>query len=142
MGINDFKKCRICGHLFQYPGFGPQMCPACREEDEELFRRVKNYLRDNPGRTLMQTSEDCGVEVERIRAWLRDERLEYAEVGDTGLVCERCGKPLASGKLCDDCRQSLNRAAGEMMRSVETPKPIATQKEDHRDKMRFLGGRR
>lgn len=139
MGLDNVKKCRGCRRIFQYPGYGPELCPACRQEDEEMFTKVKTYLRDNPGRTLTQTSEDCEVPKERIRAWLKEERLEFSGSGETGLTCEKCGKQISSGTICDECRQAMSRAAGEIMRSMD--KPVAERpKVTHTgDKMRFLG---
>lgn len=143
MGIENIKKCRICNHFFQYPGFGPLMCPQCKAEDEEQFKKVKTYLRDYPGTSLVTVSEACSVPVERIRMWLKDERLEYTDAKDTGLVCEECGRPIASGTLCDECRQALTRTAGEIQRSLDRPKPVEAviKKADNRDKMRFLNRR-
>lgn len=141
MNLSNVIQCKICRRMFQYSGYGDKLCPSCKTEDEENFQKVKTYLRDNPGKTLMQTSEDCEVPVERIRAWLKDERLEYTGAGDTGLVCEHCGKPITSGTMCEECRQSFARAAGEMQRSIEKPVPEHIKKKHDGDKMRFLGRR-
>ncbi|MCR4590359.1 MAG: flagellar protein [Lachnospiraceae bacterium] len=135
----DVQRCGICRKLFQYGGIGPVLCPGCREQDEEDFQRVKNYLRDNPGRTVVETAKACEVDPDRIRAWLKDERLEFTGDGNTGLFCEKCGAAIASGTICDDCRMALSRAAGELMRSIE--RPTAEQKvvSKGKDRMRFLG---
>ena len=140
-GLDSFKQCRICRGLFQYSGYGPEVCPACKKEDEEMFDRVKTYLRDNPGRTLHQTAKDCDVPESRIRDWLKEERLEYTGKGETGLFCEHCGKPIMSGRLCDECRMSFAKAAGEMRRSIEKPAPERKKIAHDGDRMRFLGKR-
>jgi len=141
MSLENVIHCKICKRMFQYVGFGDKICPACKEKDEEDFQRVKTYLRDNPGRTVNQTAEDCDVPTERIRAWLRDERLEFTGTGETGLTCERCGAPIMSGTICDVCRQTLNKVAGEMQRSVDhkVDKPVV--KDKMKDKMFILGKR-
>ncbi len=137
--LDSFKQCRICRRVFQYPGYGAQICPMCKKEDNEMFERVKNYLRDNPGSTLYVTAEACEVEESRIREWLKEERLEYTGTGETGLTCEHCGRPIRSGRLCDECRMSFAKTAGEMKRSLD--KPEAERRKPVRDgeKMRFLG---
>ncbi len=140
-GLDSFKQCRICRKMFQYPGFGAEVCPMCKKEDEEMFERVKTYLRDNPGMTLHQTAKACEVPEKRIREWLKEERLEYTGTGDTGLTCEHCGKPITSGKICNECRMSLSKVAGEMKRSVEKPVAERPKKTHDGDKMRFLGKR-
>ena len=142
MDLQKVKKCVVCRRLFEYPGYGPQMCPMCKIEDEAQFKRVKDYLRDNPGKTLMETSKDCDVTVDRIRFWLKDERLVYADIKDTGLVCENCGTPITTGTLCEECRQSFIKTAGEMKRSMDVPKISDTVvKKNTGDRMRFLNHR-
>jgi DNA-directed RNA polymerase subunit RPC12/RpoP len=138
MNIENIRKCTICHHLFQYSGYGRIVCPTCRAQDEEQFKKVKDYLRNNPGRTLIQTAEDCDVPQERIRAWLREERLEYTGTGETGLRCEHCGTPILSGTICETCRQQLNRVAGELRNSIEKPVETVVKKERDKEKMRFL----
>lgn len=141
MGLESIKRCKICRAMFQYSGYGPELCPRCKSEDEEKFKMVKSYLRNNPGKTMHQTAIDCEVEEARIRMWLREERLEYANPGDTGLTCEKCGKPITSGTICDECRQGMSKAVAEMARSMERPaieKPVQAR---NGDKMRFLGRR-
>lgn len=138
-GLDSFKQCRICRKIFQYPGYGAQVCPACKKEDEEMFERVKTYLRDNPGKSIHQTARDCEVSESRIRDWLKEERLEYTGSGDTGLFCERCGKSITSGRFCDECRMSYAKAAGEMKRSIEKPAAERPKIAHDGDKMRFLG---
>ncbi len=140
MGLENVTTCKVCRRIFQYPGFGPELCPLCRKADEEEFQKVKTFLRDNPGSTLSVTSEACGVSQAHIRLWLRDERLEYDVEGDTGLVCEECGKPIRSGRLCDGCRLTKARVAGELTRSVERPEN-APVRSDMGERMRFLGRR-
>ena len=38
--------CKLCGKLFSSPG--GRTCPACHERIDELYPRVREYLRDNP----------------------------------------------------------------------------------------------
>lgn len=141
-GLDSFKQCRICRRPFQYQGFGAQVCERCKKEDEEMFDKVKTFLRDNPGMTMHETAKECEVPEARIREWLKEERLEFTGSGDTGLNCEHCGKPIQSGKLCDECRMAFTKAAGEMRASIEKPSAELPKKKTHDgDKMRFLGRR-
>ena len=140
-GLDSFKQCRLCRRVFQYPGYGAQVCPMCKKEDDEMFERVKKYLRDNPGSTLYMTAEECDVPESRIRDWLKEERLEYTGSGETGLTCEHCGKPVRSGRLCDECKLSFSKAAGEMKRSLDKPAAEKPKIVHDGEKMRFLGKR-
>ena len=142
MGLDNYKKCRVCKGIFLYSGYGPQMCPTCIKQDEEDFKKVKTYLRDNPGRSVTQTAEDCDVKIERIREWLREERLEFTDSHGADLKCERCGTSILSGTLCDECRQTLARSVGVMKRSMErAPTSDVIKPKESGNKMRFLNKR-
>ncbi len=138
MNLSNVIKCKNCRRIFTYLGYGAKLCPECRKIDEKEFQKVKNYLRDFPGRTLNQTAEDCDVKPETIRNWLREERLEYTEAKDTGLICENCGKPIISGHLCEECKMAVSRAAGELSRSMERAPEVTKVKTQSGDRMRFL----
>ena len=143
MSLENVIRCHQCRKIFTYLGYGPELCPECRKKDEEDFTKVKSYLRENPGKTLAQTAEDCDVKIETIRQWLRDERLEYSKAGDTGITCEKCGKPIRSGHICNECRAANARMAGELSAMV-AKKPVVKapeERKDHKDQMRFLGKR-
>jgi phage FluMu protein Com len=63
----DVRNCRRCGKIFNYIG-GQPLCPACRQLDEEDFKRVKEYLYHNPGAVLSEVSTkleiQCGEDKE------------------------------------------------------------------------------
>lgn len=109
----DVRNCRRCGKIFNYIG-GPPICPVCKQADEEDFKRVKQYLYDNPGATISQVSTELEVSVEKIKRFLREGRLEI--VNDDGnfiLECERCGKAIKSGRFCNDCERDMTRELQE-----------------------------
>lgn len=106
----DVRNCRRCGKIFTYMGGAP-FCQACRQADEEDFKRVKQYLYENPGSNLTQVSTDLEISVEKIKRFLKDGRLEItSEEGNMFLECETCGKAIKSGRFCDECERNL--AAG------------------------------
>ena len=38
--------------------------------------------------------------------WLREDRLQLSdEAVDLELTCERCGKPITSGRFCPECKE-------------------------------------
>jgi len=79
-------------------------------DDEEIeFKKVKEYVYDNPGATISETSQETGVSVEKIIRFLREERLEIkSEESNMVLECERCGVPIKSGRYCERCKRELN----------------------------------
>ena len=135
MALN-VRNCRKCGKIFNYVQ-GPPICQSCAQKLEEDFQRVKEYIRSNPAATLASTAEDCEIEVNQIKQWVREERLAFSSAEGSGIVCEKCGKPIISGRFCDECKNSVTRDLRESIKRPEIPKP---QKKPEResDKMRFL----
>lgn len=104
----EVRNCRKCGKIFNYIG-GAQICPVCREQDETDFKRIKEYLYDNPGASMSDISAELDISVEKIKRFLKEGRLEI--IGDGGnfvLECECCGKSIKSGRLCNECAKGLN----------------------------------
>ena len=102
----NVRNCRKCRRLFNYV-LGPVLCPACREEEEEVFQQVKKYVRENVNCTIQQVSEECDVSVGLIKQWLREERLVLSSESLMGINCERCGAMIKSGKYCEACKAEL-----------------------------------
>ena len=62
----ELMNCRNCKKLFNYVT-GEKICPKCREELEEKFQEVKDYIRNNPGANVDQVAEECEVTVKQIK---------------------------------------------------------------------------
>ncbi len=104
----DVRNCRKCGKIFNYIG-GMPICPACKDKEEETFKKVKEYLWDNPGASMSEISDALDVSVEQIKAYLKEGRLEI--IGDEAnivLECEMCGKSIKTGRFCNNCQKSLS----------------------------------
>jgi hypothetical protein len=86
---------------------GSPICPNCKQQDEEDFKKIKEYLYKNPKAPMGQVSEDCDVSVERIERFLKEGRLIPVEGSDLGVQCEKCGQNIKTGRLCDSCAKSL-----------------------------------
>ena len=132
----DVKNCRRCKRLFNYIG-GQQICPACREELEKKFQEVKKYLFEHKNSNIKDVSENCDVDENQIRQWVREERLEFSSGIDIGVICEICGKPITIGKYCNECKlKSLTELKG-VMPITEEPK-IVKDNSKNNPRMRFL----
>lgn len=108
----ELRNCIRCGKVFAYT-YNP-VCNKCLEQEEEEFKRVKEYIYENPGSTAYEVSEATGVSVEKIMKFLREERLELSsENANLLLECESCGRPIKSGRYCEECK---NQIANEMKR--------------------------
>ena len=103
----DVRNCRRCGRIYNYIG-GPPICPVCKEQDEEDFKRVKEYLYKNPGASMSELSTVLEISVEKIKLYLKDGRLEIINnEGNMVLECESCGKAIKSGRLCEECSRGF-----------------------------------
>lgn len=133
----NVRNCRKCGHVFNYM-LGPIICPACQGKLEEKFQEVKTYIRENPGVGIKEVSEECDVEVQQIRQWLREERLELAETAAIHLNCEGCGAPIRSGRFCKKCKAETTVGLQSILNEnkKKAPEPVNNKKD--KDKMRFL----
>lgn len=103
----DVRNCRRCGRMYNYLG-GPPICIDCKNADEAIFKKVKEYLYDNPGATLSQVAVDVDVSVEKIKMFLKEGRLEITEGSNIILECERCGKSIRTGRLCLECQNEVS----------------------------------
>ncbi len=135
----NVRNCRKCRKLFNYV-VGPIICPACREEMEAEFQKVKKYVQEHARADIRTVAEECDVDPSQIREWVREERLEFADDSAVGLNCEKCGKMIKSGRFCDECKRdmtnTLNNALGVGRATAAKPEP---QKKDHTNpKMRFI----
>ncbi|MTI46810.1 TIGR03826 family flagellar region protein [Sporosalibacterium faouarense] len=104
----DLRNCRKCGRVYAYNGF--KYCSRCRNEEEENFRKVKEYIYDHNDATIQETSDETGVSVKKIISYLREGRLELkGEHHNMILDCERCGRPIKTGRFCGKCINEMEK---------------------------------
>ncbi len=103
----DVRNCRKCGKIYNYVGGAP-LCPVCKQEEEEDFQRVKEYLYEFPGASVTQVSTELDISIEKIKRFLKEGRLEITnDEGNLILECEKCGRSIKSGRYCDACERDL-----------------------------------
>lgn len=130
----EIKACKRCGRMFQYIT-GKPICPRCKKDEEEIFQKVKEYLRENVGATTQEVCEATGATVGMIQGFLREGRLEVTAHSPLALNCEQCGIKIRTGRMCDQCKAKLGNAFEGAVKSMKTLKP-AEHKE--KERMRFL----
>ena len=137
----DVKNCRKCGKLFNYIS-GMPICQGCKEKNEEVFQKVKKYIRENPRADIREVSMECEVETGQIQQWIREERLEFTDDSPIKLPCENCGAMIRAGKYCEKCKSSMAR---NLSSAIGKPKMVVTaapkKQDDHNNRMRFLDKR-
>lgn len=134
----DMRNCRNCGKIFAY--IGRPVCPTCMKKDEEDFKRVKDYLYENPGASVVQISNDLEISVRKIKNYLREGRLEI--IGDEGnllLECEKCGRSIKTGRFCSECSDEIVKDIKSV--SNQMKKPAAEEGKKVGGAMRYLNRR-
>jgi len=118
----DLKNCKKCGSLFS-PDHGENICQVCRNEEEEKYQKVKEYLWDFPNATVEEVHEETGVEKELIIKFVKEGRLLADGLNvDLLLECERCGTQIESGRFCQSCKDELVSGLSESDRSKKKKK--------------------
>lgn len=116
----ELRNCVRCGKLFA--GNDASLCPDCVKEDEDLLRKIRDYLGNHPNASMMELVEQTGVPVEKVMSFLRAERLILRTGGGAGqaamtLTCRSCGTPISSGRFCKNCADALARKLDGAARS-------------------------
>ena len=109
----EMANCVRCKKVF--PRFNDPICDECKKKDEDLFKKVKDFLDDNPSSTVMRLSEVSGASPKKIMTWLREGRLELADAEGSELRCRQCGVALTSGSFCDSCLIEVNQQIENML---------------------------
>jgi len=89
--------CRLCARAF--PSDGPTACPQCAEKLDSLFRQVREYLRDNPGKALNAEAlaAELEIDIRYVQALIEMGYLERnASAGETEAKQGLVGKLRAS----------------------------------------------
>lgn len=133
----NVRNCKKCGRLFNHIS-GMPICPICKEELEQKFMEVKEYIRENKITGVNEVAEACDVDVRQIRQWVREERLEFSDDSPVGLDCEGCGAMIRTGRFCEKCKNSMAKELGDSIKKPEPPKPQTQKKTKENPKMRFL----
>jgi flagellar operon protein (TIGR03826 family) len=134
MGIINCKK---CGRIFADDGF--DFCPICRNTEDEMFKKVKDYLYEYPGASVQQVSEETGVDAKKILKFLREGKLEIKDDSPNLILdCERCGTPIKTGRFCNKCIAEMQKE----FKGAITPKEESShvRRGNKSDKM-YIAGR-
>lgn len=129
---SGFRQCKMCGQIFNY--VGNMFCGNCLREMDEQFRVIKDLLYKNPNLTIGQVVEETGVDEKIVFYLLREGRLEMKAASGV-LVCESCGAPIQTGKLCKKCSSELSNAL-EKIRNRPPEQPDQKKQDAGKGKMR------
>ncbi|MGE7876008.1 TIGR03826 family flagellar region protein [Peribacillus muralis] len=104
----DIFNCPSCNSLFVMTKFR-DVCDACYKDEEAKYDKVYAYIRKKINRTasMMQVVKDTGVEEILIIKFVKTGKLRISQFPNLGIPCEKCGTQIKSGRLCDNCGDSL-----------------------------------
>ena len=122
------RVCDNCKKMFKSIGEN-KVCPLCMIDHEGEFRRVKEYLRENPGTSMAALAEEVNVSISLLEQYLRQERIEVSPSSPIMLACNKCGAEIVTGMYCDECRKNM---VGEFQKIKNTI--IANEREEKREK--------
>ena len=132
----DVRACKNCGKLFNYLS-GPPICMACRDELENKFQEVKEYIYQNPHASIQTISENNDVPIRQLQQWVREERLEFAKDSPVQIQCESCGATIRTGRFCEKCKGNMASSLTSAFKK-EAPEPEPVKRGGDGNHMRFL----
>ncbi len=130
----DVRNCKRCGNLFNYNG--NPICPSCEKLMEDKFLEVRKYIQDNPGASMPTVAEENDVPIQQIKKWIREERLTFSKDSGVSIDCEKCGRPILTGRFCAECKKTMTNSLNNL---YVTTAPQAKDRKSDSAKMRFLG---
>lgn len=105
-------QCKFCNKPFQ--GMSTRICPECDRKIDEDFIKIRDYVYDNPGSfDIDAICEATEVEKKIALHLLKEGRLTISTPPPgsgvlAAFVCSVCKKPIPTGTMCDDCKNSLS----------------------------------
>lgn len=114
---NKLISCRVCGIIMVK--LARDVCPKCFREEEELFQKVKNFLRTNPGASVVQVAEHAGCSEEQVQAFINSGRLERVGLRKVAHPCQLCQKIIYEGVMCPECKKDLK----DQVNNLKEPRP-------------------
>ncbi|MEW6708929.1 MAG: hypothetical protein AB1403_03830 [Candidatus Riflebacteria bacterium] len=96
--------CRVCGVIMVK--LARDTCSKCFQKEEELFQKVKGFLRANPGASVKEVAQAMNCPEEHVQYFIRSGRLERVGV-KVAHPCQICQKTILDGMICPECKRSL-----------------------------------
>jgi NMD protein affecting ribosome stability and mRNA decay len=108
----EAMNCPRCGKVFVR--IIESVCNDCVKKEEAIFDMVRDYIKENPNKTVKEVAEECDVSVKRILKYIRDGRIDSSKGMHGEITCSNCGKPILTGRMCEKCVLETNFKINDM----------------------------
>jgi flagellar operon protein (TIGR03826 family) len=104
----ELLNCPTCNAIFVKNKFR-DVCEKCFREEEKAYETVYQFLRkrENRAATMSQVVEATGVEEDLLYKFIRKGRLKLTQFPNLGYPCDRCGKLIREGRVCETCANDI-----------------------------------
>jgi flagellar operon protein (TIGR03826 family) len=104
----ELLNCPTCNAIFVKNRFR-DVCEKCYREEEKAYETVYQFLRkrENRAATMSQVVEATGVEEDLLYKFIRKGRLKLTQFPNLGYPCDRCGKLIREGRVCETCANDI-----------------------------------
>lgn len=111
------SNCPRCGKLFD--NTFKDICQTCTKEEELVFQKVRQYVKENRGCTIYEASDDTEVPVKTIARFIKQGRINLKNNPNMMYPCESCGAPIAVGRFCNHCTNELQKGFSSVTQKPE-----------------------
>ena len=111
MSIPQLGNCPRCKKLYLRIR---DICDECYQKQEDDYLKAASYLRDFPGSTIQDVSDETGVSIAQIRYFIQIGRIVAGHFPNLTYPCATCGKPIQAGKICKNCTARYNQLSNNV----------------------------
>jgi len=105
------RNCIECNQIFVHPV--NKLCPECTKKRNEMFEKVKEYIRTHPNARIHEVVVETGVHFDLVKEFIDEGRLKIVPI-DVEFRCQICGTKLSAGRICNQCKSDLtHKGEGE-----------------------------
>lgn len=94
------QSCKGCGGIFAFLPRG--LCAECIDRREESFHTVRDFLRDNPGASIIAACTTTGVEERLVAEFIREGRLQFADHSSSESLRDELAKEALRARLAGE----------------------------------------
>lgn len=113
------EHCKNCGRVFQST-MGQKVCPTCRDRHERAYRAAKEVLLGDPMASFSDLVRETGFDIDLIKDLSREGLIKVINAAGGNLTCDRCGREILSGHICEPCEQEMRGMLNTMSTTLKS----------------------